>query len=69
MITCAFILNILDLDEGFIYGRGFHVRKLSYYESRRLKGRDWNIHLHDMKLIALIHILKMWKHYLMGRRF
>ena len=25
--------------------------------------------IHDLELVAIIHALKMWRHYLLGRRF
>ena len=25
--------------------------------------------MHDLKIVAIIHALKMWRHYLMGRKF
>ena len=39
------------------------------YESRKLKGREKNYATHDLELVAIVHALKMWRHYLMGRRF
>ena len=39
------------------------------YESRKLKEHEKNYATHDLKLAAIVHALKMWRHYLMGRRF
>ena len=39
------------------------------YESRKLKERDQNYATHDSELVAIIHALKMWRHYLMGKKF
>ena len=39
------------------------------YESRKLKEHEKNYATHDLELAAIIHALKMWRHYLMGRRF
>jgi hypothetical protein len=25
--------------------------------------------MHDLELVAIVHALKMWKHYLMGKKF
>jgi len=37
------------------------------YESRKLNDHEQNYVTHDLELI--IHALKMWMHYLLGRRF
>ena len=39
------------------------------YESRKLKEHEKNYATHDLELAAIIHALKMWRHYLMGRKF
>jgi hypothetical protein len=39
------------------------------YESRNLKEHERNYDTHDMELAAIVHALKKWRHYLMGRRF
>ena len=39
------------------------------YESRKLKEHENNYATHDLELAAIVHALKMWRHYLMGRRF
>ena len=39
------------------------------YESRNLKEHGNNYATHDLELVAIVHALKMWRHYLMGRRF
>ena len=39
------------------------------YESRKLKDHEKNYSTHDLKLAAIVHALKMWRHYLMGRMF
>ena len=40
-----------------------------YYESQKLKEHEKNYPMHDLELAATIHALKMWRHYLMGRKF
>ena len=40
-----------------------------YYESRKLMEHEKNYATHDLELAAIIHALKMWRHYLMGRKF
>jgi hypothetical protein len=39
------------------------------YESRKLKEHEKNYVTHDLELVAIVHALKMWRHYLMGKRF
>ena len=39
------------------------------YESRKLKEHEKNYPTHDLELVAIFHALKMWRHYLMGRKF
>ena len=36
-------------------------------ESRNLKEHEHNYSTHDLELEAIIHALKMWRNYLMGR--
>jgi hypothetical protein len=39
------------------------------YESRKLNEYERNYATHDRELVAIIHSLKMWRHYLMGKIF
>ena len=39
------------------------------YESRKLKEHEKKYATHDLELAAIVHALKMWRHYLIGRRF
>jgi len=34
------------------------------YASRQLKPHEKNYHVHDLELAAIIHALKIWRHYL-----
>ena len=38
------------------------------YGSRQLKDNE-NYRTHDLELAAVIHTLKIWRHYLFGKRF
>jgi hypothetical protein len=78
-LTSASILNIADSDEHFVvcidackegFG-GFLTQKyhVVYYESRKLKEHERNYATHNLELAIIVHALKMWRHYLMGRRF
>lgn len=40
-----------------------------WYESRKLNEHKQNYLTHDLELAAIIHALKMWRHYLIGRQF
>ena len=39
------------------------------YKSRKLKDNENNYAIHDLDLATIVHALKMWRHYLMGRKF
>jgi hypothetical protein len=51
--------------EGVLNQNGFVI----CYESRKLKEHEKNYATHDLELAAIIHTLRKWRHYLMGRRF
>jgi hypothetical protein len=36
------------------------------YASRSLKRHEENYHTHDLELVAVVHALKIWRHYLLG---
>jgi len=39
------------------------------YESWKLKEHEKNYDIHDLVLTTIVHALKMWRQYLMGKRF
>jgi len=39
------------------------------YEYRKLKEHEKNYATHDLELAKIIHAFKMWRHYLIGRKF
>jgi hypothetical protein len=39
------------------------------YESGNLKENERLYAMHDLELVAIVHALKMWQNYLMGKRF
>ena len=39
------------------------------YESKKLKIHEKNYATYDLELVVVIHALKMWHHYLIGRKF
>jgi hypothetical protein len=38
------------------------------YASRQLRKHEVNYLTHDLELVAVVHALKIWRHYLMGKR-
>ncbi|MCO5575331.1 hypothetical protein L7F22_029131 [Adiantum nelumboides] len=39
------------------------------YTSRKLRDHEKNYPTHDLELLAVIHALKLWRHYLLSRKF
>jgi ribonuclease HI len=39
------------------------------YESRKLNNAELNYPVHEKELLAIIHALKVWRHYLLGSEF
>jgi hypothetical protein len=39
------------------------------YESRKLKDHERNYTTHELELAVIVHALKMWRHYLIGKKF
>jgi hypothetical protein len=78
LLTTTPILRVADPDKYFTVcvdaskeGLGGVLTQdghIIYYESRKLKEHERNYITHDLELVAIIHALKMWQHYLMGRR-
>ncbi len=78
-ITNASVLKIADLDKEFVVCKYACKRRLSgvmmwdgqvvCYVSRKLNEHEKNYVTHDLELEAIIHPLKTWRHYLLGRRF
>ena len=42
--------------------------KVIAYASRQLKPYEKNYPTHDLELTAVIHALKLWRHYLYGEK-
>nr|BAH80065.1 putative retrotransposon protein [Oryza sativa Indica Group] len=42
--------------------------KVVAYASRQLRPRENNYPTHDLELVAVVHALKIWRHYLFGNR-
>jgi hypothetical protein len=78
LLTSAPILSIEDPKEDFIVctdackGRGGFLSQNGFvicYESRNLKEHEKHYATHDLELAAIVHALRKWRHYLMGKRF
>jgi hypothetical protein len=79
LLTHAPVLKIVDLEDKLLVCtdackeglRGVLMQKGSVicYESQKLNEHEVNYVTHDLELVAIVHALKMWRHYLMGRKF
>jgi hypothetical protein len=79
LLTSAPILRLTYLNEYFMVcsdackeGLGGVVSQNGFvmcYESRKLKEHKKNYSTHDLELATIIHALRKWRNYLMGRRF
>jgi hypothetical protein len=79
LLTSAPILKIVDPNENFVVctyvckeGIGGVLTQnepVISYESIKLKECERNYATHDLELAAIIHALKMWRHYLMEKKF
>ena len=79
MLTSAHVLKIANHEGNFVVctnackqGIGGVLMQDGHVisnESRNLKEHDQNYATHDLDLVAIIHALKMWRHYLMGKKF
>jgi hypothetical protein len=73
----ALVLCLLDIQKDFqVYcdasrlGLGCVLRhdgKVVSYASRQLKHHKRNYPMHDLELASVVHALKVWRHYLMGK--
>jgi hypothetical protein len=43
--------------------------KVIYYESKKMNKHEHNHVTHDQDIATIVHALKMWRHYLLGRIF
>eukprot|EP00253_Pinus_taeda_P012699 PITA_12699 len=79
LLTSAPVLSIADPNKDYVVctdasGEGvggvlMQEGKVIAYESRKLKEHEKKYSDYDLELTAVIHALKMWRHYLLGRRF
>ena len=79
LLMTAPVLQIVDPDGDFVVcmdasneGLGGVLLQNDHaicYESQKLKEHEQIYPTHDLELASIIHALKMWMHYLMGRNF
>ena len=72
-------MKIADLNEEFVVctyackeGLGGVLSQNGFvicFESRKLKENERLYATHDFELTSIVHALKKWRHYLMGKRF
>ncbi|WVZ75875.1 hypothetical protein U9M48_023896 [Paspalum notatum var. saurae] len=77
-LTAAPVLTLPDLTKSFtVYcdaskeGLGcvlMQEGKVIAYASRQLRKHEVNYPTHDLELAAVVHALKIWRHYLFGNR-
>eukprot|EP00253_Pinus_taeda_P013617 PITA_13617 len=79
LLTTTPILRIADPDKDYVVctdaskegvgGVLMQEGRVVAYESRKLKEHQQKYSAYDLELTAVIHALKMWRHYLVGRKF
>lgn len=79
LLTNSLVLKTVDPDKEFVVcidtckrGIGGVLMQEGHvvcYESWKLNEREQKCVTHDIELVAIIHSLKMSRHYLIGRRF
>jgi hypothetical protein len=79
LLTHAPMLKIIDPEVDFLMctdsckegigGVLMQGGSVVYYESQKLNEHKVNYVIHDIELAAIVHALKMWRHYLLGRKF
>eukprot|EP00253_Pinus_taeda_P011610 PITA_11610 len=79
LLTSPPVLSIADPNKDYVVctdasGEGvggvlMQEGRVIAYESRKLKEHEQKYSAYDLELAAVIHALKMWRHYLLGRKF
>lgn len=79
LLTTAPVLSVADPEKEYVVCRDARKEgvggalmqegKVIAYESRKLKEHEQKYSAYDLELTAVVHALKMWRHYLVGRKF
>jgi hypothetical protein len=79
LLTIAHVMKIADPNTDFLVCtnscmeglRGVLMQKghVILYESIKLNEHEANYVTHELELVAIVHAMKMWRHYLLGRIF
>jgi ribonuclease HI len=77
-LTTAPVLTLPDIQRDFVIycdasrqGLGCVLMqdgKVVAYASRQLKPHEQNYPTHDLEFAAVVHALKIWRHYLIGNK-
>jgi hypothetical protein len=78
ILTIAPVLTLLEIHQGFVIycdasrqGLGcvlMQGEKVVAYASCHLRPYEQNYPTHDLELAAVVHALKIWRHYLIGNK-
>jgi hypothetical protein len=78
ILTTAPVLTLPDIHQSYVIfcdasrqGLGcvlMQNEKVIAYASRLLKPHEQNYPTHDLELVAIVHALKIWRHYLIGNK-
>jgi hypothetical protein len=77
-LTTAQVLVMSDIHNGFdVYGDASHLGlgcvlmqegKVIAYASRKLRKHEKNYPTHDLELDIVVHVMKIWRHYMIGNK-
>jgi hypothetical protein len=65
----ADFLVCIDASKEGLRGVLMQGRSVFCYKSQKLNEHKVNYVTHDLELATIVHALKMWRHYLLGRKF
>eukprot|EP00253_Pinus_taeda_P003664 PITA_03664 len=79
LLTTTPVLSIVDPEKDYVVctdaskecvgGVLMQEGKVIAYESRKLKEHEQKYYAYDLELTDVVHALKMWRHYLIGKKF
>lgn len=79
LLTTTPILKVSDMEQEFLVctdaskeGLGcvlMQEGRVIAYASRKLRTHEENYATHDLEMAAIVYALKIWRHYLLGRKF